>query len=90
MFKLVIAASISSFIFGLFGVDWNAVDNKIDNEFPNISFISADELRRLYDSGEKLPVIIDVRELEEYQVSHLKSALNIINMMTPVTVLGNF
>ena len=77
MFKLIIAASISSFFFGLFGVDWTTVDNKIDKEFPNIGFISSDELHDLYNTTAELPVIIDVRELDEYQVSHLNSALNI-------------
>ena len=77
MIKLIITASISSFFFGLFGVDWTSVDDKIDKEFPNIDFISSDELFGLYNSTTELPVIIDVRELDDYQVSHLNSALNI-------------
>ncbi|MBL4821350.1 MAG: rhodanese-like domain-containing protein [Gammaproteobacteria bacterium] len=77
MSKLVISATITSFFFGLFGVDWGAVDQKIENEFPQVSFVSTTELNQLYRSGESLPVIIDVREEEEFQVSHLEQALNI-------------
>lgn len=78
MIKLIAAASISSFIFGLFGVDWESVDKKIDQEFPNIEFVSTAALVQEYQSGDSaFPLIIDVREQEEFQVSHLQDALNL-------------
>ena len=78
MSKLIVAASISSFLFGLFGVDWESVDKKIDREYPNIEFVSTVTLAQEYQSGDSgLPLIIDVREQEEFQVSHLQNALNL-------------
>ena len=78
MIKLIITASISSFFFGLFGVNWNAVDRKIDSEYPSIQFISSDTLVMQYgELNSKVPIIIDVREPEEFRVSHLESALNL-------------
>lgn len=78
MSKLIVAASISSFLFGLFGVDWDSVDKKIDREFPAVEFVSTAALVQKYQGDESaLPLIIDVRELEEYQVSHLQGALNL-------------
>ena len=85
MIKLVIAASISSFFFGLFGVSWEAVDRNIDSEFPGTEFISTDALLQQYQQSQPdissieagSLLIIDVRELEEFRVSHLKNALNL-------------
>ena len=92
MIKLIITASISSFFFGLFGVSWESVDRNIDSEFPATEFISTDALVQQYrQSRSDIPavqagiptidagtlVIIDVREPEEFQVSHLENALNL-------------
>ena len=44
MIKIIIAASISSFLSGLFGVSWDSVDKKIDREYPGIEFISSAQL----------------------------------------------
>lgn len=78
MIKFIITASVSSFFFGLFGINWDAIDSKIDLEFPDIAFVSADQLSRQYIiRNSDMPVIIDVRAAEEFQVSHLPDALNI-------------
>lgn len=78
MLKLIAAASLTSFFFGLFGVDWDAVDEKIENEFPAVQAISTEVLRERYDAPRAgLPLIIDVRESEEFEVSHLGDALNL-------------
>jgi len=77
MLKLVLTYSLSSFFFGLFGVSWDAIDRKIDREYPQIPFITSDSLQqKLQESAPQL-VIIDVREAEEFAVSHLETALNI-------------
>ena len=79
MTKFLIAYSMSSFFFGLFGVSWDSVDRKIQSEYPDISYMSTSELQQHYQFGEnQLPVIVDVREIEEFQVSHLHNALNLI------------
>ena len=76
MLKLAVGYSLSSFFFGLFGVDWEAIDEKIEKNYPAVGFISTDELARQYDSASQ-PVIVDVREPKEFAVSHLGSAENL-------------
>ena len=76
MSNFLVAFSMSSLFFGLFGVSWDRVDRKIENEFPDVTFISADELQALYESDE-VPFVVDVREAEEFAVSHLQHAKNL-------------
>lgn len=78
MLKLIVSASLSSFFFGLFGVNWDSVDAKIEREFPAVQSVSTDSLHSRYgESGAELPLIIDVRELDEYRISHLDGAVNL-------------
>ena len=63
---------MSSF-FALFGVSWEAIDEKIAGEYPSISHLEGAELRSLY-SDVDIPHIIDVRTSDEYAVSHLVGA----------------
>ena len=78
MFKLIAAASLSSFFFGLFGVSWESVDEKIEGEFPAVQSVTTEALLTRYDETERnLPLIIDVREGDEFQISHLADALNL-------------
>jgi rhodanese-related sulfurtransferase len=76
MLKLALGYSLSSFFFGLFGVDWEAVDDKIEKEYPAVSFISSYELVQQYQSVRR-PIVVDVREPAEFAVSHLNAALNL-------------
>ncbi len=78
MIELIVTASLSSFLFGLFGVSWESVDAKIADEFPQVKFITTDELysiRSLQPPGALQ--LFDVRESEEYSVSHLSDAQNV-------------
>jgi rhodanese-related sulfurtransferase len=78
MLKLIAAASVSSFFFGLFGVSWESVDEKIQSEFPGVQSVSTDVLFARYEASDaKLPIIIDVREDGEFRVSHLDDALHL-------------
>lgn len=78
MIKFILAASISSFLSGLFGVSWDSVDEKIDREYPGIDFISTAELHlKTQDESAELPVLIDVRRADEYLISHLAGAVNL-------------
>jgi len=63
---------MSSF-FAWFGVNWEAIDKKIADEYPSVSHLEGTELHSLY-SGADIPHIIDVRTSEEYAVSHLVGA----------------
>lgn len=76
MVSFVVHASLSSIFFGLFGVSWDSVDRKIAEEFPSVRFISTDDLMGLTAVGEAVPRIFDVREADEYSVSHLAEAIN--------------
>ena len=78
MFKLIAAASVSSFFFGLFGVSWESVDEKIQSEFPGVQSVSTDVLFAWYEASDfKRPLIIDVRKDGEFRVSHLDDALHL-------------
>lgn len=78
MIKFVVAASIASFLAGLFGVSWDSVDEKIDREYPGIEFISTAQLyQKTRDEDSKLPMLIDVRAAEEFLISHLAAAVNL-------------
>jgi rhodanese-related sulfurtransferase len=78
MFKLIAAASVSSFFFGLFGVSWESVDAKIQSEFPGVQSVSTDVLFAWYEASDfKRPIIIDVRKDGEFRVSHLDDALHL-------------
>ena len=77
MIKLIAAASLTSFFFGLFGVDWEAVDEKIEREFPTVEAVSTPVFYERYsEPGASLPLIIDVRKPDEFRVSHLRGAMN--------------
>ena len=78
MIKLITTVSVSSFFFGLFGVSWESVDEKIEREFPGVQAVSSDILLTYYESvNTKLPIIIDVRTDSEFRVSHLNDALHL-------------
>ena len=75
----ILSASISSFILGFFGVSWEDVDEKIEDEFPAVEFISVDALQTQFQSNPgQLPMTIDVREADEFAVSHLAEARNVL------------
>lgn len=76
MVQLIISASLSSLFFGLFGVSWESVDNKIEREFPAVSFISTQQLNESRQAKTSSPKVFDVREPEEFAVSHLPGAIN--------------
>ena len=90
MIKLIAAASVSSFFFGLFGVSWKSVDGKIEREFPSVQTVSTDVLLMRYEAADvKLPIIIDVREIGEFRVSHLDEALHLESAEAIFNVLAD-
>lgn len=52
------------------------IDEELRVSFPNVASIRAAELQLLL-SGEERPIILDVREPEEFAVSHLQGAVRI-------------
>ena len=77
MLKILFFSSASSFFLGLFGVNWDAIDDKIEKEFPEVAAISSEELQEQLAGSAGAPLLIDVREKEEFRVSHLQQAFNI-------------
>lgn len=56
---------------------WEAIDKLIAHKFPEVKSISTDELKSKLDKQDEIS-IVDVREKEEYQVSHIPAAHNIV------------
>ena len=57
-------------------LDWASVNNTIDKKYPLVASISTEELKEKITQQEHL-TIIDVRESEEFNVSHLPMSLNV-------------
>ena len=59
---------------------WDSVMNKIRNKYPAVKQLSTNELQELLNNKKSItPLIIDVREPEEYAVSHLHGAFIAVN-----------
>ena len=57
--------------------DWEKTKAWVRSEFPDVERVSAEELKSTLDSGQKPPVVLDVRTAEEYRVSHLRGAIRV-------------
>lgn len=78
MLKFLITASLTSFLFGLFGVSWDDVDGKISEAYPTVVALTSSELLTdLAPTATDQPLLIDVREPAEFEVSHLRKAMNL-------------
>ena len=78
MLKALVSMGIASFLFGLFGVSWEKVDERIAREFPRVAHISTEEFHSRLQAGPSPgALVIDVREAEEFAVSHIEGAINI-------------
>ena len=78
MIKSWLIISAASFFLELFGVSWDSVDEKIAEEFPGVAMLETSDLHaRLQSAATAAPVLVDVREADEYRVSHLQAALNL-------------
>jgi rhodanese-related sulfurtransferase len=72
------ATYITLAIFGLFGISWKAIDDGIEEKYPQVEFISSDELNARYqNTASAFPYLFDVRENSEFEISHLKTAVNL-------------
>lgn len=76
--KVWLVISAASFFLQLFGVSWDEVDAKIEREFPDVRLLEVSELApRLLNGGTGAPLLIDVRDDDEFAVSRLGGARNI-------------
>ena len=64
----------------LFGCDssptWRSIKDMVRHDFPDVEHVSAEELRRRLET-DAAPVLLDVREQAEYDVSHLPGAIRV-------------
>ena len=60
--------------------DWEKTKSWVRSEFPDVEHVSAEDLRLRLDSGRpdrKAPIVLDVRTVDEYEVSHLSGAIRV-------------
>lgn len=55
--------------------DWNSVNRSIDKKYPSIASISTEVLKQKLERQDVI-TIIDVRESNEFNISHLPKAIN--------------
>ena len=68
-------------------LSWERVLPAIHDRFPDVPTISTEELARdLERSREERPLLLDVRTVDEYDVSHLKGAVRV----SPNERIGSF
>ena len=56
-------------------IDWDSINRSIDKKYPSIASISTESLKEKLERQETI-TIIDVREPDEFKVSHLPKAIN--------------
>ncbi len=70
-------------------LDWPTLKNKIQRSHPDVPQIQTEELDRLLTSEEdEKPLLIDVREKREFEVSHLKGAKRAKTVREALKILG--
>lgn len=78
MNHLIVLASITSFLTSLFGVSWESVDRAVSEEFPTVRSISTVTLHQRLRNPAVAPTVVDVRTSEEFAVSHVPTAVNLV------------
>ena len=77
LFLCVLAFFITTGFFG-FKPDLAELNAEIHEKFPDAPKVSMAELKKMMEEGSSL-IIVDVRDREEYAVSRLKNAVNVID-----------
>ena len=73
---LILAASLSVFGCERNELSWQKINNEITNKFSDVEHINLDQFVRASENGSE-PLIIDVREPEEFAVSHIPGSINL-------------
>src|SRR5687768_741941 len=60
-----------------YGADLDSIERLVRRRFPTVPQISTEELAQRLNRSKQKPVLLDVREREEYEVSHLPSARHV-------------
>ncbi|MFH0782605.1 MAG: rhodanese-like domain-containing protein [Pseudomonadota bacterium] len=77
-FSLCCTLTLPFLLTGFFGLDptWESINATIDRQYPTVKNITVDELKAALDQG-RSPVLIDVREDDEFAISHLPNAIKV-------------
>lgn len=90
MHKTWLIAAAASFFLELFGVNWNAIDERITREFPQVQQVTIGQLQsQLEADADSRPLLVDVREEEEFSVSHLPGAVNLQSAASVAELVAN-
>jgi rhodanese-related sulfurtransferase len=68
---VVLAATLSGC-----ALEWEAVQGEIREQFPDVRQLTIEELRALQAEDGREIMLLDVRAIEEYAISHLPGALH--------------
>jgi rhodanese-related sulfurtransferase len=70
--------------------DWKSLKKLILDTFPNVQRITTEQLAHILSSSKlEKPILLDAREQEEYDVSHLKNALKTTTTAEALEILKN-
>ncbi|MHA3773523.1 rhodanese-like domain-containing protein [Verrucomicrobiota bacterium sgz303538] len=61
-----------------YGMDLNSLERLVRRRFPRVRQMSSTALAEWLNTGEPQPVLLDARNSEEYAVSHLPGARNVV------------
>ena len=68
---------------------WSVVKKGVRWKFPRVAHISTDSLAALLSRSDKAPLVLDVRGVDEYEVSHLHGASRALSVEEALPVLQN-
>lgn len=71
---LLLSLTVCGFTFW-FSPSWETINKYIDKKYPKVVHITVDQLREDMRQGQTL-YLLDVREVEEYAVSHIAGSIN--------------
>ena len=67
---------------------WSTLKRQIRTEFPKVQHISTEQLTQwMAEAKDSQPLLLDVRQIEEYEVSHLKGAQRAETLADAQTIL---
>lgn len=56
---------------------WQSIDASLVDDYPQVTHVSTQDLeRRLSDNTRPMPLLIDARAVEEYEISHIAGAVH--------------
>ena len=68
---------------------WSVVKKGVRWKFPRVAQISTDSLAALLSRSDKAPLVLDVRGVDEYEISHLNGASRALSVEEALPALQN-